>query len=338
MELSSLTSLLDAYLENNDISATSESQFFQNISFIVKAATTANITRTLAATPVIDGVVLQVGDIVLVKNQNTPSQNGVFVVSLSGVWTRHPEFPTSELDNDTIFSVQFGTVNSGTIWTRVLPLVNYTYKQVETLSTPTFGFPAQGLGIDITQEFGGYDFVGATAPIAPPVGFTAGMTWLDTSTIPPTTRIRSASTWQVQSAAPSAGNRAELVASTSITATASVMLTANYSAFDSGGFDSDGLDAVSDATTILMAPSAPPVPSPTPALTSFSAIQTPLYASIPSRVFILSFPVDVAVTPTVRIWTAGAPSSSIVPVVERTNARSFTFTIGPEAETKVIVT
>lgn len=51
----------------------------------VKAATTANIT--LSGTQTIDGVAVGVGDRVLVKNQSTASQNGIYVVA-SGTWTR----------------------------------------------------------------------------------------------------------------------------------------------------------------------------------------------------------------------------------------------------------
>lgn len=52
----------------------------------VRAATTANIT-SLSGTLTIDGVSLVVGDRVLVKNQTTASQNGIYVVA-SGSWTR----------------------------------------------------------------------------------------------------------------------------------------------------------------------------------------------------------------------------------------------------------
>lgn len=50
-----------------------------------RVATTANIT--LSGTQTIDGVAVVVGDRVLVKNQSTASQNGVYVVA-SGAWSR----------------------------------------------------------------------------------------------------------------------------------------------------------------------------------------------------------------------------------------------------------
>lgn len=50
-----------------------------------RAATTAEIT--LAGTQVIDGVSLQIGDRVLVKDQNTLADNGVYVVN-GGAWSK----------------------------------------------------------------------------------------------------------------------------------------------------------------------------------------------------------------------------------------------------------
>lgn len=51
----------------------------------VRAASTANLT--LSAPQTVDGVALIAGDRVLVKNQTTPSQNGIYVVA-AGAWTR----------------------------------------------------------------------------------------------------------------------------------------------------------------------------------------------------------------------------------------------------------
>lgn len=51
----------------------------------VRAATTANIT--LSGTQTVDGVALSAGDRVLVKDQSTASQNGIYVVA-AGSWSR----------------------------------------------------------------------------------------------------------------------------------------------------------------------------------------------------------------------------------------------------------
>ena len=52
----------------------------------VRAATTANIT--LSGTQTVDGVALVAGDRVLVKDQSTGSENGIYVVVDGGAWTR----------------------------------------------------------------------------------------------------------------------------------------------------------------------------------------------------------------------------------------------------------
>ena len=76
-------------------------------------ATTANIT--LSGTQTIDGVAVNVGDIVLVKNQSTASQNGIYTVA-SGAWTRSPSADTwAEYEGAVIFVIS-GTLNAGTTW------------------------------------------------------------------------------------------------------------------------------------------------------------------------------------------------------------------------------
>jgi hypothetical protein len=74
----------------------------------VRAATTANIT--LSATQTVDGVALAVGDRVLVKDQTTQSQNGIYVVA-SGSWTRATDMDSwAEIPGSYVF-VEEGTAN-----------------------------------------------------------------------------------------------------------------------------------------------------------------------------------------------------------------------------------
>lgn len=76
----------------------------------VKAATTANIT--LSGTQTIDGVALVAGDRVLVKDQTTASQNGIYVVSATA-WSRSADADTiSELAGACV-NVDSGTTNGG---------------------------------------------------------------------------------------------------------------------------------------------------------------------------------------------------------------------------------
>jgi hypothetical protein len=84
----------------------------------VAAATTANIT--LSAPQTIDGVAVVAGNRVLVKDQTTASQNGVYVVA-AGAWTRATDFdavaPIDEINSAAVF-VKGGTINADTGWTQ----------------------------------------------------------------------------------------------------------------------------------------------------------------------------------------------------------------------------
>ncbi len=77
----------------------------------VFVATTANIT--LSGLQTIDGVALGGDERVLVKNQSTASQNGIWVCQ-SGAWTRATDYNTdSEAALGTLVYVQYGTANGG---------------------------------------------------------------------------------------------------------------------------------------------------------------------------------------------------------------------------------
>jgi hypothetical protein len=82
----------------------------------VRVATTENIT--LSGTQTIDGVAVTVGERVLVKNQNTASQNGIYVVA-TGDWTRAIDFdntPGVEVTPGAFTFVEEGTTNADSGW------------------------------------------------------------------------------------------------------------------------------------------------------------------------------------------------------------------------------
>lgn len=79
----------------------------------VKCATTANIT--LSGTQTIDGVSAGVGDRVLVKNQTTQAQNGIYVVA-AGAWSRATDMDSwGEVPGSFVF-VEQGTTYADTAW------------------------------------------------------------------------------------------------------------------------------------------------------------------------------------------------------------------------------
>lgn len=82
----------------------------------VRVATTGNITISTALNSgdVIDGVTLENGDLVLVKDQTTASQNGVYVVSASPA--RSIEFDAWDEFPGALIGVAEGTSNDNTLW------------------------------------------------------------------------------------------------------------------------------------------------------------------------------------------------------------------------------
>lgn len=80
----------------------------------VRAATVANITLSGAQT--IDGVVLTVGDRVLVKDQTAAAQNGIYLVAAQG-WTRATDAGDgTKLSSGARVSVEEGAINAGKVW------------------------------------------------------------------------------------------------------------------------------------------------------------------------------------------------------------------------------
>jgi hypothetical protein len=81
----------------------------------VRAATTANITLSGAQT--IDGVSVVAGDRVLVKNQTTPAENGIWVAA-AGAWARASDANAAgELSGGSFTFVEEGTLYADTGWT-----------------------------------------------------------------------------------------------------------------------------------------------------------------------------------------------------------------------------
>lgn len=80
----------------------------------VRVATTANIT--LSGEQTIDGVAAVTGDRVLVKDQSTGANNGIYLVA-SGAWTRTTDADTSaEVTSGMFVFVSEGTTNADTGW------------------------------------------------------------------------------------------------------------------------------------------------------------------------------------------------------------------------------
>jgi hypothetical protein len=83
------------------------------------AATTANVNlaNALENGDTLDGITLATGDRILVKNQTTTSENGIYIVQASGQPTRATDFDTAtEVDSGDFIFVYSGTINGSTGW------------------------------------------------------------------------------------------------------------------------------------------------------------------------------------------------------------------------------
>lgn len=111
----------------------------------VRAATTANIT--LSGIQTIDGITLAAGDRVLVKDQSTGSQNGIYVAA-SGAWSRSTDADeNAEVTAGLSVMVTEGTTYADTQW-------RLTTNDPIVVGTTTLVFSQIGAGTSYTQGTG----------------------------------------------------------------------------------------------------------------------------------------------------------------------------------------
>lgn len=119
----------------------------------VLVATTANIT--LSGTQTIDGVALVAGDRVLVKDQTTGSENGIYLVT-GGTWSRSTDFddtPDGEVSDGNLIPVLSGNTYANTLWVLVTsdPIdIGTTALEFTLFSSPIN--LQEGTGIGITGQ------------------------------------------------------------------------------------------------------------------------------------------------------------------------------------------
>jgi hypothetical protein len=117
--------------------------------FPAKVATTENITIATATAvgSVIDGTTLQASDRILVKNQTTQSQNGIYSVNASGPATRSVDYNSvAKIKSGDLVYVQNGVENAISLWALdeniseidVDPLIFY---EISESSLPSIGTP-----------------------------------------------------------------------------------------------------------------------------------------------------------------------------------------------------
>lgn len=83
----------------------------------VRAATTVNITISNPATAVFDSITLTSGQLLLVKDQSSAAENGIYVFNGSGsALTRIPEMDAWTEVNGAVTTVDEGTLKADTMW------------------------------------------------------------------------------------------------------------------------------------------------------------------------------------------------------------------------------
>jgi len=114
----------------------------------VRVATTA--AGTLATSfengDTIDGITLVTGDRILIKDQASQAENGIYTVNASGAPTRALDMNTAAEVDGTFVIVQDGSTNLGTFW--------YTVSEVTTLGTDAIVFTRIDKATDITAGTG----------------------------------------------------------------------------------------------------------------------------------------------------------------------------------------
>lgn len=119
----------------------------------VRAATTANgaLATAFANGQVIDGVTLATNDSILLKNQTTGAENGIYVVNASGAPTRRSDADvSSEVTGGLTVRVTEGTVNADaefTLTTNDPITLGTTSLTFVNTSPPGGGFTTAGAGL-----------------------------------------------------------------------------------------------------------------------------------------------------------------------------------------------
>jgi hypothetical protein len=132
----------------------------------VRCATTANgaLATVYENGDTIDGITLATNDRILIKDQTTQTENGIYTVNASGAPTRAIDADsTIEMNNATVYVLQ-GTVNAGREYTQTtinptLGTNNIVWAQKGVGGTT---YTADGQGIELTSTTFGLELDGTT--------------------------------------------------------------------------------------------------------------------------------------------------------------------------------
>lgn len=130
----------------------------------VRAASTANVDRNngLENGDTIDGVTLATGDRVLLKNQSSADQNGIYVVVASGAASRSADADAfGELNGACVF-VREGTANADKGFIQTAELTSLSDNQTWVQNFGTGLYTADGQGIELSGSTFSLELDGTT--------------------------------------------------------------------------------------------------------------------------------------------------------------------------------
>jgi hypothetical protein len=126
----------------------------------VRAASTADLT--LSGEQTVDGIALVTGDRVLVKDQTSTEENGIYIVS-AGAWSRSTDADIGSELSGAFVSVKLGTDNAATGWWQANIVTTIGTDPVQF--NQFFGagsFTADGQGIELTGSTFSLELDGST--------------------------------------------------------------------------------------------------------------------------------------------------------------------------------
>jgi hypothetical protein len=138
-------------------------EFYHKTRFRVRVATTVAgtltgvVTSSFESGDTVDGTVLATGNFILIKNQTTSSENGIYIVQATGTPIRHTSFDTAEELSLAHIYVDLGAANIRTVWHQANTLTSLSDNQSWSTTFPTFSFtvPSGIYSVDIAACGGG---------------------------------------------------------------------------------------------------------------------------------------------------------------------------------------
>lgn len=101
-----------------EVACVAPAAFFRMGVPVVRCATVSagTLSSSFENGDTLDGLTLATGDLILIKDQSSASENGVYKVKASGTPDRVTDFPAGLRVTQVMVWVEHGTVNAGTLW------------------------------------------------------------------------------------------------------------------------------------------------------------------------------------------------------------------------------